>query len=122
MKNILQLFFLMAFFSCNNTSTEQAENSSIVAISKEDVLKEATKKYPDSIVLIQNLAAYYLDRQNYDGALSTINKAIAKDSNNAELRDNQSIIFAEKGDTANAIKSLKRHLEYINTLSRTRLL
>ena len=111
MKYILLSIFFVALFSCNEDKNEQTENASVVATSKEDVLKEATKKYPDSIVLIQNLAAYYLDMQNYDAALTTINKAIAKDSNNAELLDNESIIFAEKGDTANAIKSLEKAVD-----------
>ena len=111
MKYILLSIFSVALFSCNGNKKEQTENSTVVASSKEDVLKEATKKYPDSIILIQNLAAYYLDLQNYDAALNTINKAIAKDSNNAELRDNESIIFAEKGDTTNAIKSLEKAVD-----------
>ena len=110
MKYIFQITFTVLLFACSSKK-EQAEKPNNVITTKEDALKEATKKYPDSIILIQNLAAYYLDMQNYDAALSTINKALAKDSNNAELRDNESIVFAQKGDTANAIKSLEKAVD-----------
>ena len=95
MKYIIQLLLIATLFSCNGNNNEQPENATTVTASKEDVLKASVNKYPDSIVLIQNLAAYYLDMQNFDAALTTINKAILKDSNNAELRDNQSIIFCQ---------------------------
>ena len=111
MKYILQVLFIAGLFSCNSNSKEQIQNSNNVTASKEDVLKDATKKYPDSIILIQNLAAYYLDMQNYDAAMNTINIAITKDSNNAELLDNKSTIFAQQGDTTNAIKSLEKAVD-----------
>ena len=110
MKYIFQITFTVLLFACSSKK-EEAEKANIVTVTKEDALKEAQKKYPDSIILIQNLAAYYLDIQNYDAALSTINNAIAKDSNNAELRDNESMIFAQKGDTVNAIKSLEKAVD-----------
>jgi len=111
MKSIFILVFTVFLFSCNSNKNPAEENSNSVTVSKEDVLKEAIKKYPDSLTLVQNLSAYYLDLQNYDAAMSTINTAIAKDTNNAELRDNQSTIFAQKGDTANAIKSLEKAVD-----------
>ena len=110
MKYIFQITFTVLLIACSSKK-EQADKANNVIATKEDALKEATKKYPDSIILIQNLAAYYLDMQNYDAALSTINNAIAKDSNNAELLDNESIIFAQKGDTVNAIKSLEKAVD-----------
>jgi len=110
MKYIFQITFTVLLFAFNSKK-EEAEKANNVIETKENALKEATKKYPDSITLIQNLAAYYLDMQNYDAALNTINNAIAKDSNNAELLDNESIIFAQKGDTLNAIKSLEKAVD-----------
>ena len=110
MKHILSTAFIVLLFACNSKK-EQSETAISATTTQEDVLKNVTKKYPDSIILIQNLVAYYLDIQNYDAALSTINTAIVKDSNNAELLDNQSIIFAQKGDTANAINSLEKAVD-----------
>lgn len=111
MKNFSILLFTAILFSCQSNKNTEAINTGSVTISKESELKNAVKLYPDSFVLIQNLAAYYLEVQNYDAALLHINTAIAKDSSNAELWDNQSIIYAEKGDTANAIKSLEKAVD-----------
>ncbi len=110
MKHILSTAFMFFLFACSSKKN-QSETPVANIATQEDALKEAIKNHPDSIILIQNLAAYYLDTQNYDAALATINNAIAKDTNNAELRDNQSIIFAQKGDTANAIKSLEKAVD-----------
>ena len=111
MKFNIVLFFTVLLFSCSNNKNHQEESSKPISASTEEVLKEEIKKYPDSLTLIQNLAAYYLDLQNYDAAMKIINMAINKDTNNAELRDNQSTIFAQKGDTANAIKSLEKAVD-----------
>ncbi len=111
MKRILLIAFTLFLISCNSKKNRVEENSNSVTLSKEDVLKNAAIKNPDSLILVQNLAAYYLDLQNYDAAMHIINTAIAKDTNNAELRDNQSTIFAQKGDTANAIKSLEKAVD-----------
>ena len=110
MKYIFQTAFIILLFACNNKK-EESKTAATGTATKEDVLKGAINNYPDSLILIQNLAAYYLEMQNYDAALATINKAIVKDSNNAELYDNQSIIYAQKGDTANAIKSLEQAVD-----------
>lgn len=111
MKHILLIAFTLFLISCNSKKNRAEENSNSVTLSKEDVLKNAVIKNPDSLILVQNLAAYYLDLQNYDAAMRIINTAITKDTNNAELRDNQSSIFAQKGDTANAIKSLEKAVD-----------
>ena len=100
-------------FSCNGNKEQTEISSNAVAASKEEVLKAAAKTYPDSLKLIQNLAANYLEVGNYDAALLQINSAIKKDSNNAELYDNQSIIYVEKADTANAIKSLEKAVDLL---------
>ena len=99
-------FLILVFFQFCNTKKD-AEPQNKTELSQEDFLKNAIKQYPDSLKLIENLSAYYLDVQNYDAALAQINNAIDKDSNNAQLRDYQSIIYAAKGDTMEAIKSLE---------------
>ena len=99
-------FLILVFFQFCNTKKD-AEPQNKTELSQEDFLKNAIKQYPDSLKLIENLSAYYLDVQNYDAALAQINNAIGKDSNNAQLRDYQSIIYAAKGDTMEAIKSLE---------------
>ncbi len=111
MRHIFLFMLSILLLSCNGNKdavTTVSDNSS-----PEKKLQDAVKMYPDSIVLLQNLAAYYLDLQNFDAALSHINTAILKNSSNAELRDNQSIIYAQKGDTAQAIKSLETAVDLV---------
>ena len=98
--------------SCNNKKQKNSTTSNEIN-TPENALKNDIKTYPDSIVLIQNLSAYYLNLEKYDAALAQINTAILIDSNNADLRDNQSIIYAQKGDTILAIKSLEKAVDII---------
>ena len=108
MKYIFLIATIVIFSNCNNNKNEKTVDQNTSTNSKEQALKNALEQYPDSLQLIENLSAYYLDVQNFDAALAQINKAIARDSNNAALRDYQSIIYSAKGDTAQAIKSLEQ--------------
>ncbi len=106
----MKYFFLISiifFASCNNNKSEKPVSQNNKELSQEESLKNAIKKYPDSLKLVSDLSSYYLDVQNYDAALAQINNVIARDSNNAQLRDYQSIIYTAKGDTAKAINSLE---------------
>ena len=107
MKYIFLISSIILFAFCNNNESEKLESQNNKELSQEETLQNTIKKYPDSLKLITDLSAYYLDVQNYDAALAQINNAIAKDSNNAQLRDYQSIIYIAKGDTAKAINSLE---------------
>ena len=111
MKNSILICIVIFFAFCNNNKNETAISTNETELSQEETLKNAIKKYPDSMKLVTDLSAYYLDIQNYDAALTTINNAIAKDSNNAQLRDYQSIIYTAKGDTAQAINSLETAID-----------
>ena len=108
----MKYFFFVAiavfFVGCNNNKKQETIVQNSTTITKEQTLKNAVAQYPDSLQLIENLSAYYLDVQNYDAALAQINNAIGRDSNNAALRDYQSIIYIAKGDTVQAIKSLEK--------------
>ncbi len=108
MKYIFPIAVLAFFIGCNNNKKEDSITENGATNTKEQILKKAVEQYPDSLQLIENLSSYYLDVQNFDAALAQINKAIARDSNNAALRDYQSIIYSAKGDTAQAIKSLEQ--------------
>ena len=96
------LFFLFA--ACNNKEENKNENN---LKNEEKLMKDLVTQYPDSFALVQNLAGYYLDKENFDGALGVIQSSLKNDSINPFLLDMQSIILAQKGDTTNAIKSLE---------------
>jgi tetratricopeptide (TPR) repeat protein len=102
------IFFSALLFVCAacNQKTDDTTNTS-VAIDEEQTMKTLVNKYPDSFALVQNLAGYYLEKENFDGALSVIQSNLKRDSANPFLLDMQSIVLAQKGDTANAIKSLE---------------
>jgi tetratricopeptide (TPR) repeat protein len=104
---IIGALFLICI-SCNRKEENTTESS---APNEEQTLKDLATKYPDSFALVQNLAAYYLNKENFDGALGVINNTLKKDSLNPFLLDMQSIILAQKGDTTNAIISLENAIE-----------
>jgi tetratricopeptide (TPR) repeat protein len=104
MKVIVFSTLLLLCMACNQNEENTANTT---AANEEQTMKELVSKYPDSFALIQNLAGYYLTKENFDGALGVIQNSLKKDSINPFLLDMQSIILAQKGDTANAIKSLE---------------
>ena len=107
MKYIIFIFFTLILVACNEPK-KQAEPIFTTSVAmEEETLKAAVKNYPDSLLLLQNLVQYYANAQNYDAALASVNQALAKDSIRPDLLDLKSIIAAQKGDTALAIKSLE---------------
>src|SRR6185312_7780405 len=99
-------FFSLLTVSCNNAEDEKKQSSSSSANSKEG-LKDLIKKYPDSLLLVQNLIELYRNEGSYDTALFLTDEQIKKDSGNAFLWDMKATLYFENGDTANTIKSLE---------------
>jgi tetratricopeptide (TPR) repeat protein len=108
MKYIILIYFSLFLAACNEPEKQADPISTTSATVQEDALKAAVKNYPDSLLLLQNLVQYYTNGQNYDAALASVNQALAKDSIRADLLDLKSIVAAQKGDTALAIKSLEK--------------
>jgi tetratricopeptide (TPR) repeat protein len=106
-KAIIFSTLLLLCIACNNNEENTTAAAPATATNEEQEMKALLNKYPDSFTLIQNLAGYYLTKENFDGALGVINNSLKIDSINPFLLDMQSIILAQKGDTANAIKSLE---------------
>ncbi len=120
------LVFLLAvifFFSCNdekkepgnNTADKQTETSiidsgkaSTVSDAKEETLLNNAEKYPDSMVLKENLIQYYRENGNYDRARNLVAQALKKDSSNARLYDIQATLAYEDQDTTLAIYSFEK--------------
>lgn len=104
MKQITGLFFAaIVFCSCNNNNNEPVTQQPIPAQEKE--MKDAIAKYPDSVLLKQNLIQYYQDNGSIEMALAETNKALAKDSGDASFWDKKAELYALQDDTANAIKA-----------------
>jgi tetratricopeptide (TPR) repeat protein len=108
MKIILFSSILLLCIGCN----EKEENNTESNIQNvEQGMKDLVNKYPDSFALVQNLAGYYLNKENLDGALGVISTSLKKDSSNPFLYDMQAMVYAQKGDTTNAIKSWENAIE-----------
>jgi tetratricopeptide (TPR) repeat protein len=108
MKYIILIYFSLFLVACHEPEKQADSVSTTSAAVQEETLKAAVKNYPDSLLILQNLVQYYTNGQNYDAALAFVNQALAKDSIRPDLWDLKSIVAAQKGDTALAMKSLEK--------------
>ena len=110
-KDVVKLLVLLAFImlSCNN-NTEEKQEPIINGTTKEG-LENAIKKYPDSLMLVQNLIELYRDEGSYDSALALTDRQIKIDSNNAYLWNMKATLHFENEDTTAAIRSLEHAIE-----------
>jgi len=99
--------FLLA--SCHSDKKEIKANP--VDANSLESLKAAVKKYPDSLMLVQDLIEKYRNENYYDSAISLTNSQIAKDSNNAYLWNIKATLNFEDGDTLEAIIALEKAIE-----------
>lgn len=108
MKLITRLIPVLLFFAaCNNKAKDPAaKNPGIDA--REKQMKDAIEKFPDSLLLKENLAQYYRDNGSYDMAIAMINNALNKDSNMARLWDIKATLHLEDDDTLNSIKAFEK--------------
>ncbi len=107
----MKCFVLLAtlfLFSCADNEKKGADKSNKPADPPgEQALINDVEKYPDSAVLLEKLMQYYSDGENFDKAIATLNKVLAKDSTNARLWDIKSAFYLQKQDTIQAEKSLE---------------
>ena len=66
------------------------------------------KKYPDSLMLVQDLIEAYRNEGYYDSAIVLTDSEIKKDSGNAYLWNIKATLYFENEDTVHAIKSLEQ--------------
>ncbi|MEO7801495.1 MAG: tetratricopeptide repeat protein [Ginsengibacter sp.] len=101
MKILLMMLFI-ALISCNdvkdNSNDRQTQN-------EEQSLRASVNRFPDSLLLKEDLIEHYRNKGNYDSALSITNEALLHDNQNVELWDIRGVLNYENGDTLNAIKA-----------------
>jgi len=100
---------LFLFASCNSDKKEIKHQHAVSNPIKS--LQSEIKKYPDSLILIQNLIEEYRNENYYDSAISLTNREIKKDSNNAYLWNIKATLYFENSDTIQAIRSLEKAIE-----------
>lgn len=112
MSSMKNFFFclLVICSSCNDKKQEEKPITPPVETipAEEKSLQEAVDKYPDSLILTENLIQYFRDNGNYLNAIKEIDHVIKKDSINARLWDIKAILHFENGDTINSIKSFEK--------------
>ena len=94
------------FMSCNDDSA--ASNH---LPEQENQLRVLMSKYPDSLLLTENLVQYFRENGNYGAAIAETSNAIKKDSLNDRLLDIKATLLFENGDTLNAIKAYEKAID-----------
>ncbi|MEI2748160.1 MAG: tetratricopeptide repeat protein [Ferruginibacter sp.] len=100
------IYFLMILTACNEPEKQEPPKE----LSAEDQLKEQVAKFPDSLLLKENLIQYYRENGNYENALKEVNYAVQKDTGNIRLWDIKAILHFEDGDTLQSIRSFEKAL------------
>jgi tetratricopeptide (TPR) repeat protein len=106
----LIIFIALLFSACNNAAKEQPVTELQIPVQEKE-MKDAIEKYPDSMLLKENLIQYYRDNDNNDLAQAEIDKAIKKDSGNARLWDMKAQLYFESKDTVNSIKAYRKAID-----------
>jgi tetratricopeptide (TPR) repeat protein len=109
-QTITILFAIILFSSCNNAVKEQPVTQQQIPVQEKE-MKDAIDKYPDSLLLRENLIQYYQDNGNFDVAIAEINKTIQIDSTDAKLWDKKAELYLLQDDTANAIRSYQKAID-----------
>jgi tetratricopeptide (TPR) repeat protein len=110
MKKIIIAAAIVTFIACNNESS--TTNTPLAANNKEQELKSAIAKFPDSMLLKETLIQYYEDNGNADLALVEMKNLLQKDSLNIKYWDKLAQLYVySKNDTTNAIKCLEKAVE-----------
>ncbi|MGF2411682.1 tetratricopeptide repeat protein [Ferruginibacter sp.] len=102
---------LLAFLpACNNNNEEPVTKKEDIPVQEKE-MKDAIAKYPDSMLLRENLIQYYQDNGTTDLALAETNTALQKDSTDTRLWDKKAELHIEQADTAGAIKAYEKAIE-----------
>jgi len=101
---------VLIFVACNSgdrtvTPSQPSDQNSIQSI------KAQISEHPDSLMLKENLIEAYRNAGYYDSAIAVATQEILKDSGSAYLWNIKASLYFENGDTAEAIKSLKRAID-----------
>lgn len=103
----------MIIISCNNQdhAKQNSETGSESASAREKILKDSVLKFPELLLLKEELIQLYRDSANYDKAIATTNDALIKDSLNPRLWDIKATLHFENEDTMNAIAAFENALK-----------
>lgn len=106
--NFFMKYLLILFaFSLAACGGEKAADQPDATLSQEKQFLEDLQKYPDSILLLENLVQFYRESGDLDKSISVVDAALKKDSAAYKLWHMKGILHSENADTLKAIKALE---------------
>lgn len=103
------LLLLMLLVSCNQKTAEPTAPPADT-ISKANPIQqmnEAITRFPDSLLLRENLIQYYREQGNYEQAIASTHSALNKDSANARLWNILGTLLFENEDSTGSINAFE---------------
>lgn len=104
------IFFVLLscfFAACNNSDPKTVSATETISAQEKSMI-DAVGKFPDSLLLREELIQYYRDGADYEKAIAATDAALKKDSLNDRLWDIKGNLYFENEDTINAIKAINR--------------
>jgi tetratricopeptide (TPR) repeat protein len=100
---IYYLCFLILFVACNDT-VENKKTTTVTEIPTDKSMQDLIQKYPDSLILKENMIQYYRDSAEYDKAIELTSSYLKADSLNTKLWRIKGTLAAENDDTLLSIQ------------------
>ena len=100
---IYHLCFLLLFVACNEES-EKKTTTPVAELPKYNMMQDLIQKYPDSLILKENLIQYYRDSAEYSKAIEITSNYLKADSLNTKLWRIKGTLAAENEDTLLSIQ------------------
>ena len=106
------LVLLTIITSCNNQNhpKENIKETADFPSASEKILRDSIAKFPESLLLKEELIQLYRDSANFDKAITTVDQFLQTDSLNDRLWDIKATLHFENDDTLNAVKSFETAL------------
>jgi len=100
-KKTMRIYFLsclLLFAACNN-SDENKKTIPVAELPTVKLMQDLIQKYPDSLILKENLIQYYRDSAEYNKAIELTSTYLKSDSLNTKLWRIKGTLAAENDDT-----------------------
>ena len=94
--------------SCGNNDSSESAANSLSANRDTGQLQVFIKKYPDSLMLKENLIQTFREMNQYPRAIAWTNTFLSSDSINPRLWEILSVLEFESGDTTAAIRAMEK--------------
>jgi tetratricopeptide (TPR) repeat protein len=108
------LFVVLLFLlSCNHKDLKSPQKEETK--NPEDSILILVNKYPDSLLLKENLIQMYRENEDYKNAINSINNFLKNDSLNGRLWNIKAVLHFENGDTLKSIESFEKELIYLSS-------